>query len=521
MKKLLLAVSILLFATPAFSQWGGNKGFINPTMIVPGSDTLPGGCSNKMIYVDTDATSGARLFLCEDGTWVTVGGGSGTSLTGSVTHTIGDGTSGDVTLNFDGDAGTDGSLVWDVSEDAFVFSNVVKFLSTASPTVNTAADWAFDNDWHAASRGAFVYFDGTAVAEVVGVLGGACSTDQIPKKTATGWGCAADATGTGLGTNLSSSTNDLLSDSGTIVMGGTGNTNNEKLTFDFETTANKVEVTSSTGVTILDFSDFTIMGAAFEAAANATPTVSFYDSDTTDGDLNASIVVNATATGSGAEVVDMTLSTQIGGAMTAFITRDGSVPSTTIADLVATNASLTTPTVATSLTGSYLTASEILITDADKKIVSAPVATYPSLTELSYVKGVTSAIQTQFKITRTIIIKLGAEGATIGTGNSRSCIVIPVELNGMNLVSVGSHVYTVSTSGTPTYQIRNQTDTADMLSTSITIDANEKDTATAATAAVINTATDDVVTGDEICVDKDVAGTGEKGDEIRLGFKLP
>ncbi len=55
----------------------------------------------------------------------------------------------------------------------------------------------------------------------------------------------------------------------------------------------------------------------------------------------------------------------------------------------------TSPTFATSITGSYLTASEILITDANKKIVSAPVATYPSLTELSYVKGVSSAIQTQ------------------------------------------------------------------------------------------------------------------------------
>ncbi len=47
------------------------------------------------------------------------------------------------------------------------------------------------------------------------------------------------------------------------------------------------------------------------------------------------------------------------------------------------------------VTGSYLTASEILITDGSKNIVSAPVATYPSLTELSYVKGVTSVIQTQ------------------------------------------------------------------------------------------------------------------------------
>lgn len=58
-------------------------------------------------------------------------------------------------------------------------------------------------------------------------------------------------------------------------------------------------------------------------------------------------------------------------------------------------APLTAPTFATSITGSYLTASEILITDASKNIVSAPVATYPSLTELSYIKGLSSAVQTQ------------------------------------------------------------------------------------------------------------------------------
>jgi hypothetical protein len=45
---------------------------------------------------------------------------------------------------------------------------------------------------------------------------------------------------------------------------------------------------------------------------------------------------------------------------------------------------------------SGLTASQILGTDASKNLVSLDVATYPSLTELTYVKGVTSAIQTQF-----------------------------------------------------------------------------------------------------------------------------
>ena len=44
---------------------------------------------------------------------------------------------------------------------------------------------------------------------------------------------------------------------------------------------------------------------------------------------------------------------------------------------------------------SGLTASQIVGTDASKNLVSLAVATYPSLTELTYVKGVTSSIQTQ------------------------------------------------------------------------------------------------------------------------------
>lgn len=47
------------------------------------------------------------------------------------------------------------------------------------------------------------------------------------------------------------------------------------------------------------------------------------------------------------------------------------------------------------LIGSELTASELIATDANKKLVSLAVATYPSLTELTYIKGVTSSIQTQ------------------------------------------------------------------------------------------------------------------------------
>lgn len=64
----------------------------------------------------------------------------------------------------------------------------------------------------------------------------------------------------------------------------------------------------------------------------------------------------------------------------------------------------TSPTFATSITGSYLTASEMLITDGSKNIISAPVATYPSLTELTYVKWVTSAIQTQLNAKQATLV---------------------------------------------------------------------------------------------------------------------
>ena len=52
---------------------------------------------------------------------------------------IGDGASGDVTLKFDGDAGNDGSIIYDVSEDEFDFNrqinmNTKKIIGVVDPT---------------------------------------------------------------------------------------------------------------------------------------------------------------------------------------------------------------------------------------------------------------------------------------------------------------------------------------------------------------------------------------------------
>ena len=60
-----------------------------------------------------------------------------------------------------------------------------------------------------------------------------------------------------------------------------------------------------------------------------------------------------------------------------------------------------------------------------------------------------------------------------------------------------------------------------MLSTKLTIDASEFDSEDAAAAAVIDTANDDVNTGDHIYIDIDVAGTGAKGLSVVLVFRLP
>lgn len=120
-------------------------------------------------------------------------------------------------------------------------------------------------------------------------------------------------------------------------------------------------------------------------------------------------------------------------------------------------------------------------------------------------------------------------GTTLTTGDGKAYFSIPTALNGMGLVSVGVSVIAKSTSGLPNVMISrgrqaNATTAhafVDMLSTALTIDANEFDSKDATTPAVINTSNDDVLMGDLIRVDVDNAGTGTTGLIVRLGFRLP
>jgi len=110
----------------------------------------------------------------------------------------------------------------------------------------------------------------------------------------------------------------------------------------------------------------------------------------------------------------------------------------------------------------------------------------------------------------------------VATGDGKFYIHIDSKLNGMNLVRVHAEVITAGTTGTTDIQIANVTDSVDILSTKLTIDSGETGSDTAATAAVINTANDDVATNDVLRVDVDaVSTTVPKGLMVTLSFRLP
>lgn len=126
--------------------------------------------------------------------------------------------------------------------------------------------------------------------------------------------------------------------------------------------------------------------------------------------------------------------------------------------------------------------------------------------------------------TKEVALLVFDDSQDVATGDGAGDLFfrVPSTFNGMNLVAVAAAVQTAGTTGTTDIQIHNVTDTADMLSTVITIDSAETDSSTAATAAVINTATDDVATGDILRIDVDaVSTTAPKGLLVELQFRLP
>ena len=110
----------------------------------------------------------------------------------------------------------------------------------------------------------------------------------------------------------------------------------------------------------------------------------------------------------------------------------------------------------------------------------------------------------------------------VAIGDGKMYFHVPVSMNGMDLVTVHAEVITAGTTSTTDIQIHNLTQTADMLSTKITIDSGETGSDTAAAAAVINSSNDDIATNDLLRVDIDaISTTAPKGLIVTLEFRLP
>lgn len=115
----------------------------------------------------------------------------------------------------------------------------------------------------------------------------------------------------------------------------------------------------------------------------------------------------------------------------------------------------------------------------------------------------------------------GDDGALIASADTPLMnMTVPIEFNNAVLTRVAAVVYTPSSSGAVTIKVKNGTDSTDMLSTDLTIDATEYNSYTAATAAVVNASYDDVVTGDRIQIYCTGAGTGTKGLDVVLSFSV-
>jgi hypothetical protein len=195
-----------------------------------------------------------------------------------------------------------------------------------------------------------------------------------------------------------------------------------------------------------------------------------------------------------------------------------------------------TVTVPVALTGVLRADSGVVSVDTDvTDIVAAATTSAAGKSELATSSETTTGTDTGRTITpdalahssygkRCVQIQVveGATDVATGDGQGNFRFFVPPELNGWNLVDAQVAHVTAGTTGTSDYQIRNVTDSVDMLSTKITVDSTEKTSYTAATPAVIDLTKDDVATGDELAFDCDaVSSTAPKGLTFLLSFQLP
>ena len=200
-----------------------------------------------------------------------------------------------------------------------------------------------------------------------------------------------------------------------------------------------------------------------------------------------------------------------------------------------TNKTLTTPTIAATgwanATHTHTAASSggLVVAASDTQVGALEVATIAETntgtdaTRAVSPDGLAGSVMGEV-VVQLVVTDFATEVPAIGDG--KFYFHVDSKLNGMDLVRVHAGVITAGTTGTMDIQIARESAThtlpADMLSTKITIDSTEIGSDTAAVAAVINAANDDVSTNQWIRVDLDaVQTTKAKGLIITLVFRLP
>jgi hypothetical protein len=130
-----------------------------------------------------------------------------------------------------------------------------------------------------------------------------------------------------------------------------------------------------------------------------------------------------------------------------------------------------------------------------------------SVAPVSSVNGQTGTVV--LALPSDLIVALGDETTPITTGTAKVTVRAP---RAMTLSKIKASLSTASTSGAPDFDVKKNGVT--LFSTRVTIDATEKSSETAATAAVL--ASTAISADDELTFDIVTAGTGAKGAKITL-----
>jgi hypothetical protein len=260
---------------------------------------------------------------------------------------------------------------------------------------------------------------------------------------------------------------------GAIIFTGQGDDFTESLTLNLDDTSNTAVFTSSSGVTVANFSSIALQESG-NAVPNATDTIAFFaatDSDTFAGELS-----DEAGTTGGFVRAGLTMSTTQAGIAEAAITSE--IDAASSATLAMTPAQHRTSQFATFTWEVYI------VPDFD-----------------------TTALT---------------------TGDKGPIYAVPPDRNGWNIIDVQASCRTASSSGLPSFQIqrRRDTTTVGVLSTECTLDATETDSNGAGTniavdQRVINASNDDLATADQLWVNCSAAGTGCEGVTLRVTLQKP